>query len=436
MTTFKAEVYAHQRKADGTFNIKIRVTHNRQKKYLATPYYVDKDDLTRTYKIKNQYYLDKCDAIIKRYRKRCDEIGESLKQMDIDEVVTIISANNNMFDLDFIQYAKSQIKAMIDSGRGSTAKTYENAINNLIKFVGRDNISIKEITVGLLKNWVKWIDERSSDKRGWAKNNYPNRIRSLHNMAKKEYNDEDAGTINIPNSPFAHFTLPSIPSVRKRAISIDLLSKISILPYKEVVNNGFNRYNLAKDMFLLSFMLIGINEADLYNCTDYKNGRITYQRTKTKNRRSDNAEISIKIEPEAKQLIEKYIDKSGKHVFCFSNHYATVDAFCAAINKGLKLIGNEIGIDDLEYYAARHTWATIAINDAGIDKYTVHQALNHVDDSMRVTDIYIKKSWSNIDIANRKVLDLLKFDLQIKEPIYMRKYPKNTWKNTKKSNNT
>jgi hypothetical protein len=47
MATFKAEVYAHQKKKDGTYNIKIRVTHNQQKRYLATPYYVTKDDVPK-----------------------------------------------------------------------------------------------------------------------------------------------------------------------------------------------------------------------------------------------------------------------------------------------------------------------------------------------------------------------------------------------------
>lgn len=36
MVTFKAEVYAHQRKKDGTYNIKIRVTHQGKKRYLST----------------------------------------------------------------------------------------------------------------------------------------------------------------------------------------------------------------------------------------------------------------------------------------------------------------------------------------------------------------------------------------------------------------
>ena len=164
-------------------------------------------------------------------------------------------------------------------------------------------------------------------------------------------------------------------------------------------------------MFMLSFALIGMNAVDLYSCTDYKNGRITYERTKTRTRRADHAEISIKIQPEIKALFDKYRDPSGVRVFRFYQMYSSPAYFTAALNKGLKQIGDAVGINDLEFYAARHTWATIAANDAGIDKYTVHTALNHIDETMKVTDIYIRKSWEPIDRANRKVLDLLKLDL-------------------------
>ncbi|MBP1615461.1 MAG: tyrosine-type recombinase/integrase [Bacteroidetes bacterium] len=40
MATFKAEIYKHQKKANGTWNVKIRITHNREKKYLSTSIYV------------------------------------------------------------------------------------------------------------------------------------------------------------------------------------------------------------------------------------------------------------------------------------------------------------------------------------------------------------------------------------------------------------
>jgi len=160
---------------------------------------------------------------------------------------------------------------------------------------------------------------------------------------------------------------------------------------------------------MISFLLIGMNESDLYECANCKNGRITYQRKKTRNRRSDRAEISIKVQPELLPLLEKYKDPTGERTFNFYNMYESVNTFSYAVNKGLKFIGKEIGVEDLEFYSARHTWATIAVNDVGIDKYSVHQALNHVDEKMKITDIYIKKSWDVIDKANRQLIDFCEF---------------------------
>ena len=82
-----------------------------------------------------------------------------------------------------------------------------------------------------------------------------------------------------------------------------------------------------------------------------------------------------------------------------------MDAFNKAINYGLKQIGEILQIEDLEYYAARHSWATLAVNKVGIDKYTVHAALNHIDEAMKVTDIYIERDFEVENEANRKVLE-------------------------------
>lgn len=205
---------------------------------------------------------------------------------------------------------------------------------------------------------------------------------------------------------------------RKRALTIEQVRAIAELDYTMIMQPGTNRFNFARDMFLLSFCLIGMNGVDLYNCKEYKDGRITYQRVKTKERRIDKAEISIKVVPEIQPLVDKYRVPTGERVFRFYKMYSSIGTISAAINKGLKKIGKLIGVDDLEFYAARHSWATIALNDAGVDKYTVHTALNHVNDSMRVADIYIRKSWDMIDEANRKVMDLLKLDIGSVEEQY------------------
>lgn len=428
MATFKGEVYAHQKKKDGTYNIKIRVYHNKDKKYIATPYFVTKDDLTqKTLKIKNQYYLDKIEDIKKAYRKKCDDNAVKVKAMTAEELVEFLQSpeeENKKFDLDIVEYGRKlveKLRAVDMNGEDheGNAKTYEIAINNLVKFVGREKISIHEITSKFVQDWIEWIKQQpppKNRKKGErAQSLYPSNIRALHNLAKEEFNDEDLGIINIPLSPFKK--LPKVPASRKRGLEVEVLRQIMRLEYTVIQQPGQNRFNFAKDMFLLSFGLVGMNAADLYECDCYENGRITYKRKKTRNRREDKAEISIKVEPEIKPLFDKYRDPDGVRIFCFYQWYSSVDTFTVAINKGLKKIGSLLGVEDLEFYAARHTWGSIATNDAGVDKFTVHTALNHVDEKMKVTDIYIRKSWKPIDKANRKVLNFVRFKLgSVEEP--------------------
>lgn len=424
MVTFKAEVYAHQRKADGTYNVKIRVTHSKRKKYIATPWFVTRDDLTRSLKLKNQKYVNLTDALIRSYREKCDVLGTSINGMSVEDIVSyIVRPAESVWDLDFIDYARDHIRHLEETGHEGNARTYETALNSLIRFVGREKVSIREINVRFLKSWAEWIPSHGKvgkDKDGnetvtdnrFAAHNYLSRIRAIHNMAKKEFNDEDAGIIRIPNSPFAHFDMPKQPVPDKRALTLDQMQRLVRLPYKDSQYPNTNRYNFALDMFILSFALVGMNAVDLYNCTDCKDGRITYERTKTKLRRSDRARISIKIQPEIAALVEKYRDPKGARVFKIYRMYSSMSSVHQALRAGLKKIAEELGIGDLDFYAARHTWATIAQNDAHIDKWTVHTALNHVDDSTRITDTYIKKSWEPIDKANRKVLNLVKIDRQ------------------------
>lgn len=410
MATFKAEVYKHQKRADGTWNVKIRVTHNRQKKYLSTPIYVKQDDITRSsFKLKKNI-TDKTNKMIQEYEAICADLGLRLKSMSIDELVSELEkgVKPKVENIDFIAFAARKIEEMEKTGHGGSAKSYRTTIESLKRFIKRDALNISEITSVFMEDYEKWLRERKpltnrvlGDR---AISLYPSYIRALHNLAKKEYNDEELGIIRIPWSPFAKYHVKKPVPARKRNLPAEVIKKILTLPDQPSTNIGCTRVNLARDVFALSFYLIGMNTADLYNCDCIADGRITYQRTKTKTRRQDKAEISVKIEPEVMPLIEKYLDKTGHRVFRFYRMYSTKEGLNTAINKGLKRIGEILGIEDLEFYAARHSWATIARNDLRINKYVVHEALNHVDDAMKVTDMYLEKDYSQNDDANRRVI--------------------------------
>ena len=150
-----------------------------------------------------------------------------------------------------------------------------------------------------------------------------------------------------------------------------------------------------------------MNLVDLFSCKQVSDGKIIYERAKTRTRRSDCARMEVEIPDMAMPLFKKYSDDKSDYVFNFHRQYSSVGTMTAAVNKGLKQIGEVLGIDRLQFYAARHSWATIAVNDVKIDKYVVHQALNHVDGKTAITDIYIKKDWRLTDDANKAVMDFV-----------------------------
>ncbi len=165
---------------------------------------------------------------------------------------------------------------------------------------------------------------------------------------------------------------------------------------------------LGRDLFMLSFYLVGMNTVDLFKIDQITDGRLEYKRSKTMSRRRDEAFISILIEPEAWPLVEKYKDPTGKRVFKFYQMYTNEQNFNRAVNNGLDQVLEHNKISgDISFYSARHSWASIARNICRIDKDDIDFCLNHSSQDHKMTDIYIEHTWDIIDQANRKVLDTL-----------------------------
>jgi len=396
MASFKAEVYKHHVRRDGTYSIKIRIIHNRKKKYIDTGLVVTKDDVTKGFNLKNYFFIDETEKIIKKYRDICNKNAYAIKSMDVEQVFRLVTETERADGsfIDIVKYGREKAEKLRKNGEKGNANYISTSLNNLIAFVGREQIDINHITAKLLRDWIDWISGAR------AKSQYPSAIRKLHNEAKREYNVEELGIIKIPLSPFSVVKLPKEPKPKDIDIPVEKVRELFALEDTEV-----RRYNFARDMFMLSFCLWGTNAKDLYECTEFRDGRLIYNRAKTKGRRDDAALISIKVEPEVIPLFEKYKDKTGKRVFCFYQMYTDSGTFNAAIGKGLKRMRAVLGVDYLVFYSARHSFATILRNDVGIDQYTVHQMLNHVDGKMKITDRYIRKDWSVFDSANRKLLD-------------------------------
>jgi integrase len=163
---------------------------------------------------------------------------------------------------------------------------------------------------------------------------------------------------------------------------------------------------MAQDVALMSFCLAAMNTADLYFMEKDKlvGNKLCYNRHKTEAEREDGAYTEVAIPKQILPLIKKYEGK--ERLFKFSEIYKDNDYFNTGVNKGLKQLCKDIGIQNITTYTLRHSWATIAQNQCGASTELVGFALNHAS-AHRVTEGYITKDYSPIDKLNKKVIDFV-----------------------------
>lgn len=425
MATFKVVVLPHQKKEDGTYNVKIRVTQNRRTKYIKTSQYVSAADISKRkekgvekIKIKNQAIIDLMDGVILSYRRRLVQVGAEAEAWDVDKIVEFLSEDKQqVFKLNIIDYGRKYADVIEKQGRTGTAKQYRIAMNALVRFAG-ETLDVNDITVSFLKRYERHLMEEptykglrtgesfvtNKPKSGRAVSLYMSHLKFIFGQAKLEYNDEEAGKINIPLSPFDRYKIAPLPQTKHRVLSVEQIQDIINLPYTAKHKFANSAMALAKDVFLLSFGLMGMNTADMYELNSFYDGVISYERKKTRTRRTDKAFIKIRVEEKLFPLFEKY--KGESSVFSFRKRYKDADIFNKMVNQGLKKIGRRLGIEGLTFYHARHSMASICANKLGIDIARVDEMLNHSDSSMALARVYIEKDFKPLWEANRKLIDL------------------------------
>lgn len=282
-TTFKPVVYADNKRQDGTYNVKIRVTHRRQTLKLSTNMYVAAHQMTRALKLKDQSIIDEAKRIIDNWRAIVGRLGAAADVMTVRQVVDHIKQteqNNMAFELDFIAYGRKKAETM----RPGTGIGYQIALNALVRYIGSETLDISRINARFLTGFERFIEAEpvlthsrkgairqlhKTKKGGRAVSSYLACVRHIHNLAKQEFNDEELGVIRIPQSPFKTYKVKQPPKVKKRAVNPDILQQIINLgdePRRAGSISDFTRRDLARDCFLLSFGLAGMNAADLLSC--------------------------------------------------------------------------------------------------------------------------------------------------------------------------
>jgi len=347
---------------------------------------------------------------IEGYRETISILGDRLDLFDANDLKKYLLAQHQ--EIDFMAFCRNHIKKLQKDNRAKTASCYRTVYFSLVDYFGTSSLSIDLITLNSIYGYEQFLQterliERKNQQGKLVKtkspklstnsiHNYMRDFKSLFKATVTYYNNLHIGLIRIKYNPFDQYKLPSLSETQKR--NIEITSIKSIRDFQAQPNSTAE---LARDIYMLSFYLCGMNAADLYAGQYLVQGeRIEYNRLKTKEKRKDNAFISIKIIDEAKPLLYKYYN--------LNQRYNSRENLTAAISAGMRQIAKELKLDSITFYSARHSFATIARNKCRKSKDDVAMALNHVDQTRKTTDIYLGKDWTIIDEVQLAVVELLR----------------------------
>lgn len=404
MVAFKTCV--QKQRKDGMFIVYIRVTHNRSVAYINTNYVINEKQIGKKGEITEPFVNKQCALHIAEYLERCNRA--TIKDWMAKELVDYLTKGFEV--MSFSEYCRLFTRRMDEEGRETTSQNYKLAIARLEEFSRKKTLKFSDVTSKLINDWIA-----SMKNSRYAKCGYPKAIKAMFQHGCDEFNDYDRDIIRITNQPFRRVSIPKPKVPVKRAVEVDMLKRFfntDISNMKAPKGTWISRAERAKDVCMLIFCLAGINTADLYDLKqeNLKNGKLCYNRKKTRGRRDVEAYIEIVVPPFVRPLFDKYRGK--KTLFNFSETYANQKNFNKCINEGIgdvRACYNQTHPDQLEYittYSFRHSWATIAQNQCHASTELIAFSLNH-GSAHKTTERYIKKDYSPISELNMRVVKLV-----------------------------
>lgn len=385
MTNLKIVTLESRGSSKNLLPIYIAVCHKRQSRYINTNYSVD--DLyqfdnglvvcRKDAKIMNQRlkytlseYQEKLDSIENINIYTCSQIKDILtEEIQHDELITIS------------ELITDKINNLKKTNRIGYAHMMEWTLKSVLSSIG--DITINSISCSTIKLYQNSLNKYSAATQQMRLAQF----KSVINEAIKD------GLVKYDTHPFSKLEMPH-PDIRLLDITIDEFIRIRDLETKHI------KISLAKDLFLLSFYLGGINLIDLLG-SKYDKGILTYVRTKTQNKKKCDKTISISIPEPAQQILKKYITRSGYLDMGYKFSYHNFQCY---LNNCIHMLADKLGIDRLCYYSARKTFAQFAF-DLGIKTEVIEYCIGQSMKSNRPIYNYVRVMQRQADGAIAKVID-------------------------------
>lgn len=305
-------------------------------------------------------------------------------------------------EADFLAFMEMQISEKNLYQKCKTALNYGSAYRSFVSFLRNkermSTLKFSQLTSELIRRYEFYLIEERKIRRN-SSSFYIRILRAVFHKGLVYYD------LNLPN-PFRS-VYAGVDTTVKRAVDVNAITKL--IKYQ----SENEQLNFTKDAFLFCFLARGMAFIDFVKLqkSDCQNGRIIYRRSKTRRL------LSIKMNTMMVEIINRYADPKSEYLFpvlktpTFSQ--LAYEKALQHYNYHLRKLAEEIGVDSLTSYVARHSWATQA-SRLHIPTRVISESMGHSNE--RVTAIYLASLDNHeIDMANKKVLDKIKESLVKKE---------------------
>lgn len=356
MATISLCIRESQRNSDGSYTIKLAIGAMSRTTYLATPYKVaslGQWKNGRVVKHPEAAAINKnLQALLRRGMEILDEVsGSSMTAPMLRKYVEAKLSNSELF----LEYATKYIDSRKNELSSSAVGQYNQTVHHFREKFG-ESMTFKQITPVVLHQFEQFM--RGKGLSVTTLSIYMGKLKAILNAAV------DHGVAEYKVFPFKSYKMPSA-TVRDIHISKEEFTRL-----REVTFPPNSRKERARDIFMLSFYLGGMNLVDML-AADFSGQEITYVRKKTE--KKNHNKVTISVQPEARAIINKYVRPDGTLDFGIQSR----NALFIMLSRNLRSIGKELGFGKtLMFYSARKTFVQFGVN-LGIPLHILQYVVGH-----------------------------------------------------------
>lgn len=390
MATLKLIILPNKALKNGKHKVRIAISHKTN-----TAYIVQNITIDSLSQFKDGQIANRPDAGIlnRKLRTKLNEYQDILDKINTDnytaiQIKNLLVRNYKAGSMSISEVANGHIGAMRS---GNTKESYTRTLKYIIKACG--DIPVEMLNHSIITKFEEYLRvDRRLNSTSCA----------LHLRQFKAFVMPyiRRGEVSFDIQPFSNLVMPESME-RQLDITIEEFKLIRDADFKE------RHFCVARDLFCLSYYLGGINMIDLMQINFKNTDILEYVREKSKNTKRGNKIVSLTIQPEAREIIDRWMDRNGKLNFGYQYSY---DNFRKYVTAQIRRLAKEVGIDKrVVYYSARKSLVQHGF-ELGIDLTILEYSIGHSvkNNSSRPIFNYIRFMRSHADKAMRQILDQLK----------------------------